>query len=85
MKLFLFVIALSSFSAMAHDTYVNGYMKNNGTYVEPHYRTAPDHTMLNNYSTRGNVNPYTGQQGTVNPYQPKPQQFGNTSGYGFNK
>ena len=48
--------------------YVNGYTKPNGTYVQPYYRTAPDSTLLNNYSTQGNVNPYTGQPGTVNPY-----------------
>jgi hypothetical protein len=27
-----------------------------------------DNNRLNNYSTQGNVNPYTGQMGTVNPY-----------------
>ena len=53
------------------DEYVNGYVRKDGTYVQPHYRTAPDSTIQNNYSTQGNVNPYTGQPGTVNPY---PQQ-----------
>jgi len=48
--------------------YVNGYERSNGTYVQGYYRSQPDGTVLNNYSTRGNVNPYTGQQGTVNPY-----------------
>jgi hypothetical protein len=50
------------------DTYVNGYVRKDGTYVQPHYRTDPDSTKLNNYSTQGNVNPYTGQAGTVDPY-----------------
>jgi hypothetical protein len=49
---------------IAGDTYVNGYFKSNGTYVEPHYRSAPDGNFQNNWSTKGNVNPYTGQQGT---------------------
>ena len=57
-----------SFTAVyANDVYVRGYTKSNGTYVSPHYRTAPDSTPYNNYSTRGNTNPYTGKQGTVDP------------------
>ena len=43
---------------------VRGYTKKNGTYVAPHRQTNPDHTQTNNYSTRGNVNPYTGKAGT---------------------
>jgi hypothetical protein len=44
-----------------------GYVRKNGTYVAPHYRTNPDHSKANNWSTRGNVNPYTGKKGTVDP------------------
>ena len=40
-----------------------GYMKKNGTYVMPHYKSKRDGTRLNNYSTKGNVNPYTGKKG----------------------
>ena len=29
---------------------VNGYWKSNGTYVMPHFRTAPDSSVFNNYS-----------------------------------
>ncbi len=45
--------------------WVNGYTRSNGTYVEGHYRTAPDYTINNNWSTVGNVNPHTGKAGTV--------------------
>lgn len=45
--------------------WVNGYTRSNGTYVEGHYRTAPDYTINNNWSTVGNVNPHTGKVGTV--------------------
>jgi len=55
------------------DNYVQGYVRKDGTYVQPHYQTAPDSTRMNNYSTQGNVNPYTGQAGTHNPYN-QPQQ-----------
>jgi hypothetical protein len=43
---------------------VRGYTKKNGTQVAPHQQTDPDHTQLNNYSTKGNVNPSTGKTGT---------------------
>ena len=43
---------------------VSGYTRNNGTYVAPHQQTNPNTTQRDNYGTRGNVNPYTGQVGT---------------------
>lgn len=47
-----------------HDVNVNGYYKSNGTYVQPHYRSNSDGDKSNNWSTRGNINPYTGKFGT---------------------
>lgn len=44
--------------------HVDGYVKRNGTYVQPHYRTAPDGVKTNNWSYSGNINPYTGKVGT---------------------
>lgn len=29
----------------------------------PHYKTKRDGTRLNNYSTKGNANPYAGKKG----------------------
>lgn len=65
----LLVIATTLGGAFARDTYVNGYNRKDGTYVAPHYRSAPNGTTLDNYSTRGNVNPYTGRAGTRDPYE----------------
>lgn len=61
--------------AMAQSShYVRGYTTKNGTYVAPHYQTNPDSSRLNNWSTQGNVNPYTGKVGTIDPYSsPKPK------------
>jgi hypothetical protein len=44
---------------------VKGYFRKDGTYVQPHYRSAPDGIKSNNWSYCGNVNPYTGEVGTV--------------------
>jgi hypothetical protein len=71
---------LASTAAVAGDTYVRGYYRNNGTYVQPHMRSAPDDDRLNNWSTKGNVNPYTGQGGTKDPYS---QGYGTGSGSGL--
>lgn len=46
---------------------VKGYYRKNGTYVAPHHRTRPNSTKYDNWSTKGNVNPYNGKVGTVEP------------------
>lgn len=42
---------------------VRGYVRRNGTYVQPHYRSNSDSYRWNNWSTRGNTNPFTGRRG----------------------
>ena len=54
---------------------VKGYTKKNGTYVAPHYKSSPNKSKLDNFSTKGNVNPYTGKKGTVNPYKITPKKY----------
>lgn len=49
------------------DVYVRGYSRNDGTYIAPHYRSTPDGNPWNNWSTDGNVNPYTGVVGRDHP------------------
>jgi len=56
-----------STSRSAAPVRVRGYTKRNGTYVKPHYRTPPNATKLDNWSTKGNVNPFTGKPGAKNP------------------
>ena len=51
------------------DVYVRGYIRKNGTYVKPHYRSRPNSSKSDNWSTRGNTNPYTGRRGTRDPYK----------------
>jgi hypothetical protein len=49
-------------STGSHST--SGYVKSNGTYVAPSHATNPNGTKADNWSTSGNVNPYTGKAGT---------------------
>jgi hypothetical protein len=43
--------------------YVKGYRKKDGTYVKGYYRTKANRTVKDNYSFKGNINPYTGEKG----------------------
>lgn len=72
-------MALTAAPALAQGShYVQGYTRSDGTYVAGHYATNPNSTTSDNWSTKGNVNPYTGQPGTrnptppSNPYAPRP-------------
>jgi hypothetical protein len=69
----------------AEDVHVKGYYRRDGTYVQPHMRSAPDSSYNNNWSTYPNVNPYTGQQGTREPrlYDSNPGLGGQGSDYGL--
>ena len=85
-----FTFALIASTAIAGDVFVKGYTKRDGTYVQPHYRSSPNSTKLDNFSTRGNVNPYTGQAGTKDPdssyqggYRREKPGYENSQGSGY--
>lgn len=66
--LILGFLGLFSFADAA--TRVKGYYrKSTGTYVQPHYRSSPNSSRWDNWSTKGNTNPYTGKSGYTNPYR----------------
>lgn len=48
---------------------VKGYFRSNSTYVQPHYRSNPNKSIWDNWSTKGNYNPQTGKKGTVDPFK----------------
>lgn len=81
----LFLLGAFSTEALA-DTYVKGYQRKNGTYVQPHFRSSPDKSYNNNYSVRPNVNPYTGRRGTraptFNNRAPSTNSFGTRNSFG---
>lgn len=82
-KVFFFIaflfVAITSFAQSS--VYVSGYTKSNGSYVEPYYRTSPNATRNDNYSTVGNINPYTGASGTkpADSYYSSPKTYSTPS------
>lgn len=68
MKKLLVLVLMLSIVPIAHATHVRGHYRSNGTYVAPYNRTRANYTKIDNYSTRGNYNPYTGRRGNVNPH-----------------
>jgi hypothetical protein len=69
-QLFLMMILCLTFATThaqttnSHSTTTRGYTKKNGTYVAPAHKTTSNRTQRDNYTTKGNTNPYTGKQGT---------------------
>lgn len=79
MKKFLFTLSFAVLSASAAfaQTRVGGYTKSNGTYVAPYTRSTTNTTNVDNYSTKGNSNPYTGTSGTrAQDYSPAASNYG---------
>lgn len=79
-------LLIASFAVSAwSQTYVKPTVRKDGTYVEGHVRSKPNNTDLDNYGTRGNVNPYTGESGTQRPSYEQPRyqapSYGQQCGY----
>ena len=73
----LATVAFFALPATAKDHAVKGYVKKDGTYVAPTVASNPNTTKVDNYSSKGNINPATGKEGTVDPYKvepPKPKK-----------
>lgn len=54
----------SGTGSKSSSTTVKGHITKQGKYVAPHRRSTPDKSFTNNYSTKGNTNPYTGRSGS---------------------
>jgi hypothetical protein len=50
--------------AKGQDVAVRGYYRADGQWVAAHMRSQPDGVFSNNWTTKGNQNPYTGKWGT---------------------
>jgi hypothetical protein len=63
----LFFSTLDNADARGGIVSVRGHTTAKGTYVAPHFRTGPNSTRIDNWSTRGNSNPFTGKSVTKLP------------------
>lgn len=73
--LLIAVVATVSLHVVAANHAVKGYVKKDGTYVEPTVATNPNSSKLDNYSTKGNTNPVSGKDGTVDPNKTEPYKI----------
>jgi hypothetical protein len=55
---------LSGTGSNPNNHYVQPHFNSNGSMTPGHYQTNPNNTQLDNYGTRGNLNPYPGTVGT---------------------
>ena len=67
-----------SYRPSVGEHYVNGYMRDDGTWVDGHYKTNSDDSFWNNWSSYGNTNPHTGSIGSK---LPKINTFSSGSSY----
>jgi hypothetical protein len=71
------------------DQYVRPHVRSDGTYVDGYYRSSPNSSSYDNYSSRGNTNPYTGERGyRQNEYSApstynNPYSNSNNGSYGY--
>lgn len=69
MKTAILIITITLFfpTCLIAQVQVGPHVRRDGTYVQPHQRSMPNQTPLDNYSTKGNINPWTGEPGHRNP------------------
>lgn len=67
--IFVFILSIINSFGQTNDShvYVRPHFRKNGTYIEGYWRTAPNNTNMDNFSTKGNYNPYTGEAGSISP------------------
>lgn len=69
---FMLVVAASGgasaqvygYGSNSESHYVAGHTRNDGSYVEPHYRTNSNNSRNDNYGALGNYNPHNGRYGS---------------------
>jgi hypothetical protein len=76
----VFFALLAIAAAASAQQYVPGYSRNDGTYVQGGYRSAPDQVRSNNLNSQTTgINPYTGQAGHQRDENSSPPQYNQSS------
>ena len=61
-------------------SFVSDYTKRDGSYSSGHFRSTKDSSFSNDWTTKGNINPFTGSAGTrINP----PSLYGSSRSSSF--
>ena len=60
---FILFLSLSVNSVHAVSRVRSYYKPSTGHFVNAYYKSSPNKTKIDNYSTKGNYNPYTGKKG----------------------
>jgi len=55
--------------AIAKTVVVKPHVTKQGTYKPASFRTSPNSTKIDNYSSKPNSNPFTGKKGSVDPFK----------------
>ncbi|CAN5816784.1 hypothetical protein BH20PSE1_BH20PSE1_01430 [soil metagenome] len=77
-KIFLALLLAVPATVLA-DVYVQPHVRSDGTYVQGYHRSDANESRSDNYSSRGNTNPYTGERGYRDPSYDPPQSGGRHS------
>lgn len=64
-KIILLLASFAFATSVYADQHVSGYVRRDGTVVQPYVRSDANNTRNDNYGTRGNTNPYTGTRGSA--------------------
>ena len=66
-KGFILVVMLVV-SNLYGSVYVKGHVNKSGKYVKSHHKSSSNKMKQDNWSSKGQVNPYTGEKGTKKQY-----------------
>ena len=70
LKTLIVIVLLMSFGisiSEAKTVRVKSSITKTGKYRQSHMRSSPNKIKIDNWSTKGNLNPYTGKKGSMNP------------------
>lgn len=71
MKIFISILLITLLSntvqsqTSPNHIWIEGYTRNDGTFVRGHYKTKSNSTTNDNFTTYGNINPYTQEPGWI--------------------
>ncbi len=79
-RIIAFVLVLLFLASTAYAGWVNGYTRRDGTVVQGYNRSDSNSTVTDNYSFKGNTNPYTGEEGhNYNRNSPSSPYYGTSN------